>query len=87
MRYQGINQASYLEVSTQIQSLIPAFEHSLATESQKVPIPANMYTKPADVNKPHQFAPPKKFLSGAGGISYEPLPWSDFFDRKETLDS
>jgi hypothetical protein len=50
-------------------------------------MPAQMYTKPVDVNKPHHFAPPKKFLSGGGGISYEPLPWSDFFDRKETIDA
>jgi hypothetical protein len=45
-----------------------------------------MYTKPIDVNKPHHFAPPKKFMSGGSGISYDPLPWSDFFDRKETID-
>jgi protein phosphatase methylesterase 1 len=48
-------------------------------------MPAKMYTKPVDVNKPHQFTAPKKFLSG-GGVSYEPLPWLDFFDRKETID-
>jgi protein phosphatase methylesterase 1 len=48
-------------------------------------MPAKMYTKPVDVNKPHHFAPPKKFLSGSG-ITYDPLPWTDFFERKETID-
>jgi protein phosphatase methylesterase 1 len=44
-----------------------------------------MYTKPVDLNKPHTFGGPgKKLLSG--GVNYDPLPWSDFFDRKETLD-
>ena len=49
-------------------------------------MPAKMYTKPVDVNKPHHFAPPKKFLSGPGTLTYEPLPWSDFYDSRETLD-
>ena len=45
-----------------------------------------MYTKPVDVNIPHHFAPPKKIGGGGGGVVYDPLPWNDFFDRKETLD-
>jgi protein phosphatase methylesterase 1 len=50
-------------------------------------MPAQMYTKPVDVNKPHHFAPPKKFLSGgSAGLSYDPLAWSEFFDGKETID-
>jgi len=38
-----------------------------------------MYTKPADISAPHSFGGKKP------GVSYEPLPWSDFFDRKEKL--
>ena len=57
----------------------------MTTEAQKVPMPAQMYTKPVDLNKPHTFGgPPKKFMSS--GVNYDPLPWSDFFDRKEILD-
>jgi len=47
-------------------------------------MPAKMYTKPVDVNKPHHFGVPKKL--GSGGVSYDPLPWSEFFDRKESID-
>ena len=44
-----------------------------------VPMPTQMYTKPVDVNAAHHFGGPKK------GLSYEPLPWNDFFDRKESI--
>jgi len=42
-----------------------------------------MYTKPIDVATPHHFGAPM----GAGkvGPNYDPLPWSDFFDRKELI--
>ena len=48
-------------------------------ESGKVPLPTKMYTKPVDVSAVHTFSQIKK------GVSYDPLPWSEFFDRKETL--
>jgi hypothetical protein len=48
-------------------------------ESGKVPLPTKMYTKPVDVSAVHTFSQMKK------GVSYDPLPWSEFFDRKETL--
>ena len=44
-----------------------------------VPIPAKMYTKPADISAPHTFGGKKP------GASYDPLPWNEFFDRKESL--
>ena len=43
-----------------------------------------MYTKPVDVSAPHHFA-----AAGAkksSHVVYDPLPWSDFFDRRETLE-
>jgi len=58
----------------------------MIADAHKVPLPAKMYTKPVDVNKPHHFAPPKKFGSSAVGISYDPLPWNEFFDRREVID-
>jgi len=48
-------------------------------------MPAKMYTKPVDVNKPHHFGVPKKLGAGAGA-TYDPLPWNEFFDRRETID-
>jgi hypothetical protein len=65
--------------------LITQFETRLS-DSGKIPLPAKMYTKPVDVNIPHHFAPPKKIGGDCGGVVYDPLPWNDFFDRKETLD-
>ena len=51
-------------------------------EVGKVPLPNQMYTKQVDVNTSHQFAAPK-FNKPA--LSYEPLDWSNFFDRKERI--
>jgi protein phosphatase methylesterase 1 len=48
-------------------------------DKHPVPVPAKMYTKPADISAPHSFGGKKL------GVSYDPLPWSDFFDRKEKL--
>lgn len=46
-------------------------------------MPAHMYTKPVDLSTAHHFGAP----GGAGkiGPNYDPLPWSDFFDRKELI--
>lgn len=38
-----------------------------------------MYTKPVDVNQPHSFSAPKH------GVTYEPIEWTAFFDRREKL--
>ena len=47
----------------------------------KVPLPSHMYTKPVDVNQPVAFGKPKV----SGGITYEPLEWSAFFDSYEKM--
>ena len=47
--------------------------------SNKVPLPQMMYTKPVDVSHPHQFG------SHKSAVNYDPLSWSDFFDRRELL--
>lgn len=57
----------------------------MIAEASKVPMPAKMYTKPVDVNKPHHFGAPKK-LGGGGGATYDPIPWNEFFDRREIID-
>ena len=44
----------------------------------KVPLPNKMYTKPVDVNQIHSFQKPSHHQ-----VSYEPLEWSAFFDRRE----
>ena len=44
-----------------------------------VPVPTKMYTKQIDVSEPHHFSVTKRVLS------YDPLPWNDFFDRKESI--
>lgn len=51
-------------------------------ESSKVPIPSKMYTKPVDVANPHHFS-----MTGAHTkkLSFDPLSWEDFFDRKELI--
>jgi protein phosphatase methylesterase 1 len=38
-----------------------------------------MYTKPVDVPAAHHFAGKKT------GANYDPLPWTEFFDRKENI--
>ena len=38
-----------------------------------------MYTKPVDLNQPHAFG--KK----SGGVTYDPLDWSEFFDARERI--
>ena len=41
-----------------------------------------MYTKPQNVSVPHQFQAPKLTKIG---ISYDPIEWNHFFDRKEKI--
>jgi Alpha/beta hydrolase family len=74
---------SVLQILSKL-SLIVFYLFRLIDEAHKIPMPAKMYTKPVDVNKPHHFGVPKKL--GSGGVSYDPLPWSEFFDRKESID-
>jgi protein phosphatase methylesterase 1 len=50
--------------------------------SSKVPVPIKMYTKPVNVGSPHHFTMPGTHSQKA---SFDPLPWSDFFDRKEKI--
>lgn len=49
----------------------------------KVPLPSKMYTKPVDVASPHHFHGSKSGSSTS--LTYEPLPWTAFFDRKEKM--
>jgi protein phosphatase methylesterase 1 len=51
-------------------------------KSSKVPMPSQMYTKPSDISNAHHFS-----ASGthAKKVTYEPLPWTNFFDRKEII--
>jgi pimeloyl-ACP methyl ester carboxylesterase len=51
-------------------------------KSSKVPMPNNMYTKPSDINSPHHFSTAG---THAKKVTFDPLPWSDFFDRKEMI--
>lgn len=40
-----------------------------------------MFTKPVDVNYSHSFKKPKT----TSHISYDPIEWNHFFDRKEMM--
>ena len=52
-------------------------------ESGKVPLQSKMYTKPVDVHEPHAFG--KK--STGHSVTYDPLEWNAFFDKKEMINN
>ena len=45
-------------------------------------MPSKMFTKPVDVSQPHKFG---HKAAAKPGISYDPLPWTDYFDHVEKM--